>query len=307
MKHILPILTAALALMASTASAIEYYYPEYYSNTNYDVKPTTVSGPGYWTPGQTVPRQQQVLDYGDYQIVRTTADWGNFSGDPNNRYKIRVTGENVDLYLADWLDTASGKDQTDAVINKKVTAYGYHFVDGKTHVDANGVQYDREIWEMQDAVNDPERFVVFETYKANDGDTIRHGYYLGNFSAGDEIEIYMRDASGEIYSDSGSAVAYGQARYFVDNYDQVVAARLGYTDADKAIAKKTMPLAELAPTNGHSVFFGIYAGAPESFLTIVSDGGPVGSPLPGGLPIALCAGVFALGFWYVRRRKAIAA
>ena len=41
------------------------------------------------------------------------------------------------------------------------------------------------------------------------------------------------------------------------------------------------------------------------------DGGgsddTMGQPLPGGLQIALIAGLFGLGFWYVRRRKATVA
>ena len=64
-------------------------------------------------------------------------------------------------------------------------------------------------------------------------------------------------------------------------------------------ARKVMPLAALDVGSGHRVFFGLYVGA--------DDDGPVGSPLPGGLPTALTCGIFALGFWYVRRRKAVAA
>ena len=34
--------------------------------------------------------------------------------------------------------------------------------------------------------------------------------------------------------------------------------------------------------------------------------GTSGAPLPGGVSIALVAGLFGLGLWYVRRRKAVA-
>lgn len=65
-------------------------------------------------------------------------------------------------------------------------------------------------------------------------------------------------------------------------------------------AGKAMPLSQLIPNvyineglvTGTAVAFGIY--------------GTVGKPLPGGLPIALVAGLFGLGFCYIRRRKAIA-
>ena len=55
-----------------------------------------------------------------------------------------------------------------------------------------------------------------------------------------------------------------------------------------------MPLASLDPIGGGRATFGLYA----------TPSGTFGSPLPGGLPIALIAGLFGLGFWYVRRRKA---
>ncbi len=66
-------------------------------------------------------------------------------------------------------------------------------------------------------------------------------------------------------------------------------------------AGKAMPLSRLITVNyindmvveGTKVAFGFYGVA-------------VGSPLPGGLQIALIAGLFGLGSWYVRRRKAVA-
>ncbi len=314
MKHILPILTAALALTVSTASAVEYYSDyfkslDYYSNAVY-MTPETLVQETYFNEWytQVIPYEQQTIDYGSYQVIRTSPNWGSFSyGEIKNSYKIRITGENVDLYLADWMDTATGIDQNDALTSKKITQYGYHFVDDKTHVDANGVEYDREVWDMQDAINDSDRYGVLEKFKVSGGETLRHGYYLGNFSAGDEIEIYLKDASGEIYSnqyrDQGG-------RYDAPNYDQVVAAQLGAGSLENSYeiqleARKAMPLAELTPSSGNTVFFGIYAGAAPEITFIRDD--VVGRPLPGGVQIALIAGLFGLGFWYVRRRKAIAA
>lgn len=71
----------------------------------------------------------------------------------------------------------------------------------------------------------------------------------------------------------------------------------------KLASGKAMPLSELTPmgnlaalglgTTGTAVQFGFY-------------GVTAGSPLPGGLQSALIAGLFGLGFFYVRRRKAIA-
>jgi hypothetical protein len=135
----------------------------------------------------------------------------------------------------------------------------------------------------------------------------------------------MKDEDGHSvrsYSTVDQGGAFGDG---IDNYDQVVAANLVEQNRDAylnnynakvAAAKKAMPLAAL-DTNwelvgkgqggANRVFFGIYgmpgAGGGEGG----GEGGTVGSPLPGGLQIALISGLFALGFWYIRRRKNIAA
>ena len=74
-----------------------------------------------------------------------------------------------------------------------------------------------------------------------------------------------------------------------------------YTAFDKtgitAAAKKAMPLSQLIPTNGFAVAFGIYGRATGEAVH--------GGPLPGGVQIALIAGLFGLGFCYIRRRKVI--
>ena len=47
-----------------------------------------------------------------------------------------------------------------------------------------------------------------------------------------------------------------------------------------------------------------YIGAPFYLgKDVIIGNGAAGSPLPGGLQMALIAGLFGLGFWYVRRRK----
>lgn len=86
------------------------------------------------------------------------------------------------------------------------------------------------------------------------------------------------------------------------------------TDAKRNEATaKAMPLSQLIPSVGGDVSFGIYATS-----SVIDDGnggnggsgnggGSSGQPLPGGLSIALVAGLFGLGFWYIRRRKAVAA
>ena len=81
--------------------------------------------------------------------------------------------------------------------------------------------------------------------------------------------------------------------------------------AIKLAAQRAQPLSQLIPGGVASaaVAFGIYAvssGIPADIIDGSGTGhGTVGGPLPGGLQMALIAGLFGLGFYYVRRRKAI--
>ena len=70
-----------------------------------------------------------------------------------------------------------------------------------------------------------------------------------------------------------------------------------------------MPIGDLLfPDGGAEIYFGIIASTTRDMPGITDvAGGPVGSPLPGGVQIALIAGLFGLGFWYIRRRKAAVA
>ena len=71
------------------------------------------------------------------------------------------------------------------------------------------------------------------------------------------------------------------------------------SDPIKIAAQRAMPLSQLIPGTfeGKAVTFGLYG---------VATGEVVGGPLPGGLQTILIAGLFGLGFCYIRRRKAIA-
>ena len=131
----------------------------------------------------------------------------------------------------------------------------------------------------------------------------RYGYELGTFTAGDEVEIWMRKGSAEVGSNSHN----GPSRYNRgDEADQWVTRANGY-DRDKAM--EIMPIAQLYPYNGYQVKFGIsgaeYVGGGQGGGQGGGGNGASGQPLPGGLQIALIAGLFGLGFWYIRRRKAI--
>ena len=173
----------------------------------------------------------------------------------------------------------------------------------------------------------------------------RYQYDLGTFNPGDIIEVYMKDAmGGEVYSFSSyiddEYVPFDNEAPVLDEGDNIISVSQGgfgdggyhiapietdamlnsyyfvesiagvknpdyhpdYTkfDSDKTkAAGKAMPLSQLIPTNGLAVAFGIYGSATGEVVQ--------GGPLPGGVQIALIAGLFGLGFCYIRRRKTVAA
>ena len=271
MKHILPILTAALALTASAAFAIDYY-PEYYSNGT-----TSLSADG------TV----ETVSYDNYQVIKTSYPNQGFWHD--SYYKFRITGNNVDLYLTDYIDNVGDSFQKDALENK-ITKYGYFYLDSNDKSKINSSKVTTLSTDNRVQVGDPMKSPW------NDNKITRYGYYLGTFNEGDEIEIFMEDPNGTGRSNTeGYIGGYGSG--VTDASDVMVQYQ---QNLDYNAARKAMPLASLDTGNGHRVFYGVYA-------AVGDGGGTVGSPLPGGLQIALIAGLFGLGFYFVRRRKATVA
>jgi hypothetical protein len=290
MKRILPILTAALALVATTASAINYY--DYYEDATSESSSITYYIPEWNT---NVTASVETIDYGNYQIVRTAYPYQPLYHH-DSLYKIRVTGESVDLYIADWIDNVGDSFQEDSLKSKGIAKYGYYYVNTE-----------------QGEKIDISKATPFEIEKSpwNDNYVTRYGYYLGTFNAGDEIEIYMEDSNGGSARSNSTMWQDGAYGEGVDNVDHLELLKKGYYDPEAenldwnakhnifVAAQKAMPLAALDTAHGnHRVFFTIY-GEGSSVGT--------GSPLPGGLPVVLAAGVFAFGFWFVRRRKAAAA
>ncbi len=284
MKHILSLLTITLAFAAVTASAANYY--DYYENVTVSDPVTTMINPEPGNPWWTAPIQSDIVSYDNYQIIRTTAPNGSIGS--TVRYKVRITGESVKVYLTDFIDNVGGDNNSNAIANKGIAQYGYHYLDSNDP-DKVDTTVTKDLVAEADPI-DSHYFEQNEWYKYT---VTRNQYFLGTFSAGDEFEIFMTDNNGNTAYSYSSLYkgGYGEGIDVVEHTDQLM---LYYKDGVTAAANKAMPLAALDPTS--RVYFGIYGEA----------SGPVGSPLPGGLPIALVAGFFAFGFWYVRRRKAIA-
>ena len=237
MKHILPILTAALAFAATNLFGADVYDLEQIMYTN---------------------EQNQGMGQGSY-------------------YKLKLNS-NSKIYLLDHLNNIYSGSQTETLGAMGITQYGYYLNGDKTDAHATTLGSNVTSFDSYNYYDEEGK----QTYN-------RNAYYLGDFKAGSEIEIWMSDGTTTVGTWTPVEGAY-TSRF------------LGRTDA----LNKEISVAQLTmyASTGNQVNFGLFTAASDIPAT---EGGTVGSPLPGGLQIALIAGLFGLGFWYVRRRKTIAA
>lgn len=296
MKHLLPILTAALlgaALTVSAANTFDNYAAEYGYYEGADIGKVSTDKPFV-----------QTIDYGSYQIIKTSENY-NPSLLYNSRFRIH-TDEKVDFYLYDFVDNVQSSNNTgNALAARGISRIGYRMLDENQNV----IEGTEKTFDL----GSPTSEVVKREYADGTGyDITRNKYHLGEFEAGKDFEIFMSynaDDSEGVWSNStetpggynGGAnnelylkVDKLMAAYMTGKFDY----KFGEDIAEDVVAK-AMPIASLDPS-GTRISFGIQGIAPT--------GGDktFGSPLPGGLQIALIAGLFGLGFWYARRRKAIA-
>lgn len=238
MKHILPILTAALALMATVASA----------GTVYDVIETPYTN-----------------EYNE--------------GTNGSYYKIRMK-ESGKLWITDFFNNTGSGTQSELLTSPTygLTEYGYK--------DSSG----EHSWSLTDdtriSAGDSYKYNL---YKGENADVMtRNQYYLGEFAKDAEIEIYLTNGINSVASNT-------PAGYHLSTFNK-------RTDA----LNSAMDVGQLFLQGSAQINFGIVGVASEG-SGINEGGAPVGSPLPGGLQIALIAGLFGLGFWYIRRRKSVVA
>ena len=196
-------------------------------------------------------------------------------------YTIRFNGSG-DFYLTNKVASLYGNDEYLTQSIYGITHYGF--------IDSNNVIHEFSI-------NDPNNIVSFTSQsdeKAGTTYTVnREGYFLGHFDAGDEIQIYLAQKSGNTVLASVAT-----------NTPQQGVHSTGYgTIADGFNSALTLGQLYFPGEGMPQMNFGIVA----SGQNYVAGGDTFGAPLPGGLSIALVSGLFALGFWYIRRRKAIAA
>ena len=194
-------------------------------------------------------------------------------------YRFKLTS-NSKIYLTDMLNTIYSGDQNETLAHHGITQYGYYLNgdltnDHATNLGDNVTSFDGyTYWDEEGK----------QTYN-------RNAYYLGDFKAGSEVEVWMSDGTTKV----------GTWTPVEGEYTSRWLGREDKLNPNIGIAQLTM-----YASTGYQVNFGLYTAA-SGISSGEGGGGTSGAPLPGGVQTALIAGLFALGFWYVRRRKAIAA
>ena len=176
MKHILPILTAALALMTTALSA--------------DPTPFTYSGFTV-TPKDYDNQEFQGIGNGDFYVVEFTAD-----------SKLYL----IDHYNSLYGDPATGTETLKAM---GITDYGYYKNGSSTLTDSFSLVKGNENYV------EPESFTFsLDPSKTNGKDSLtRTGYLLGDFKTGDKVEIWMSDGYTSVSSNTLLHLATGGAYY----------------------------------------------------------------------------------------------
>ena len=306
MKKILSLLTLALLGAATTVSAATHY--DYYGETPYysyfenaSVSDYTATGINRSDNNKPYQINGKTIDYGDYAVIKC-----NYPTDPylkhESTFKVRIDGDNVSLYLGDFVNSAEKGGNSGSLQEQKVDRIGYRILDATDKTRIGKIdQFDlkAEATPFETKTVDP-----LNQWNPDTGYTVtRNKYYLGTFQSGDVIELYMeRDGKGAWSYSDWWASAYGD-NYPTDGdpvYTQADKLMMEHTADNAAAAAKALPLAALNPERDGE-------GSHRVYFALITSDAPAGSPLPGGVQIALIAGLFGLGFWYVRRRKAVTA
>ena len=311
MKHILSLLTIALLGAATTVFATDAF--DDYAQ-NYGYYSTNLSYDSYYAvePGT----KTQTIDYGTYQVIKEAYASDN-SVEYQSRFRIHVNGDSsskVDFYLYDFYDNAQSPTNGSSLKDQGVTQVGYRLLDSDNDFSPMTTTESTDVHPLGAGEKETVIKPAINAYNSPTEMT-RYKYHLGTFSGGSDFEIYMSksdDAASGVWSYSsvddqvagylGGATQPENILYL--NVDKLMMAYeagqvFNFNAEDSALIKQAaaaMPLAWLAPS-GAGLSFGIQGTAVPSF----------GSPLPGGLPIAIVAGLFGLGFWFIRRRKAVTA
>lgn len=272
MKHILAVLTVALVGAATTAFAGTPYTEASFLADNYTEKFDTLVG-STLTDGKNGS-----YNFGSYVV--TFEGW--------SKLKIHAN-ENINLYVYDVVDNVGSGNNVSALKGSApnpVQQIGYRELGtNNATIHALGNPTDSEVLQRYSQGGNPQPYEV-----------VRNSYYLGEFEAGKDYELYVS------YNADGSAGRWSyadSAGFYNAQVDAMMSVYLS-KNFNNTYNVQAGQYAALAQVNNKS--FGLRTGPGPAV-----GGGTVGSPLPGGNAIYVIAGLFALGFIVARRRKEIAA
>ena len=219
--------------------------------------------------------------FNSFTVEETPYDNEFFQGNgAGSYYTVKLTGSGT-FYLSSLRNSNFG-EQNEFLTHSRygITQYGY--------IDSNNVIHPFDI-------TDSNNIVEFTSVSDAGFTVTREGYRLGDFKAGDEIQIYLAGTIGD--NEVWAATNSPQSGIYSSRFG-------GRTDTSNS----TMPVGQLyfGDKDSSQMNFGIVASA-AGLTPGNPNGGTFGSPLPGGLQIAIIAGLFGLGLYYFRRRKAVAA
>ena len=271
MKHLLALLTVVLAGAAMTASAGTTYTEATFLADNYTGKFDKLLD-----TTSTADNKNGSYNFGSYVVT--------FEG--YSKLKIHAN-EKINLYVYDVVDNVGSGTNVSALKGtapNPVQQIGYRELgtDNAT-IHALGDPTDSEVLQRYYQGQNPQPYEV-----------VRNSYYLGEFEAGKDYELYVSynaDGSGGKWSYADNVGGYNaqtdamMSVYLSQSFNNTYNVQAGQ-------------YAALAQVNNKS--FGLRA-APAA------GGETSGAPLPGGTAIYVIAGLFALGFIVARRRKEVAA
>lgn len=190
-------------------------------------------------------------------------------------YRFKLTS-NSKIYLTDMLNTIYSGDQNETLSHHGITQYGYYLNgdltnDHATNLGDNVTSFDGyTYWDEEGK----------QTYN-------RNAYYLGDFRAGSEVEVWMSDGTTKV----------GTWTPVEGEYTSRWLGREDKLNNEIGIAQLTM-----YASTGYQVNFGLLTAASDLPVIQEGGGGTMGSPLPTPITTLLIACGFG-GLVMVYRKK----
>ena len=193
-------------------------------------------------------------------------------------YKF-ILSSNSKIYLTDFLNTIYSGDQNETLAHHGITQYGYYL---------NGDMTNNHVTDLGDNVTSFDSY----TYWDDEGKHTynRNAYYLGDFSKGSEIEIWMSDGTTTV----------GTWTPVEGEYTSRWLGREDKLNPNIGIAQLTM-----YNSTGYQVNFGLLTAASDLPIIQEGGGGTMGSPLPTPITTLLITCGFG-GLFMLYKRKQFA-